>query len=1042
MIVQNNNNNNNNSLQSINIYSVNNSIDNINNPIINQLIEFGFNSLYSKRIFLYYHPQNVEDALDYLSFENGIIQHHFVQDRNAPESNICYLCGEERNVHLNSNPIDVSFITNRSNINNTNNNINNNNHNNFNINNNSNNDINSDININNIDYNDFFRFGRNNANNHISRINDSLEMPRQKKIINDKSKIECPTCSELFSPSDNNKLKNCGHSFCNDCWFNFLSIKIKENKITSIKCLDYECQEKPDDNFIFNLLNNDEALIEKYKKFKVELDILNDANKKFCPFPNCDSYLELKNEKNKYVKCLNNHEFCFLCLNKPHGELECNKAINNCLDEYSKNKLIKKCPNCGIITEKYEGCNHITCSKCNYQWCWLCNGKYSEDHFNQGKCKGFQFFRPKDEEDIKLAFEGKIELRESQRQEDLSDEPFEFFRDSIRENSINNSINSNININNLNSLPNIENNHILNFSLEENSINQPLNPINNENNNNNSIIIPLRVDIQNSEEINATTKSFLTNINDSIIQNQRNIQENNVNNINQNNNQNISLNISQNNKSVIINKYNEQNIGEDKISQNSSFSNFNKKNVSVISENNIENNSLNKNLNDNNENNNKYIIIQNKIPIINVNNDENENKKDTQEDDKNKEENKNVIIEKEIINNENNNEKDNIEMKNSEQNSNIDNLENSHNKINRLNNNNINIDNDIKIIKEENKNENNIDNISNKDEEKNNSVSLHIYESNTINNEKNPIFEIKNIPFANITISPITINKLNDYNIDIKSTNSKKDNDNIIEKNDISKLNDNNNSNQNNENITNNINNLEKNNKNDNNGNLRDNNNKRIKIVFNRGESITSQESLILKAVANKQNKKIEMKNEFLDKIYSFNRSQRVLIIFIYIFFGHIFIPINIFLQKKKHKIIILSFFIFQIPYFFIQFLFNILMIFIYAIKDNLESFISEFYNNIKIQYKVKYKFHLITIYTYYIILMLFTGTYFEVLFILKNIIKTNNKLFFIIGFIFSLLIIPFHIIINPIILLLIGINNKCDSRKILIKIKEFTIIF
>ena len=451
---------------------------------------------------------------------------------------------------------------------------------------------------------------------------------------------------------------------------------------------------------------------------------------------------------------------------------------------------------------------------------------------------------------------------------------------------------------------------------------------------------------------------------------------------------------------------------------------------------------MNKNLNDNNENNNKYIIIQNKIPIINVNNDENENKKDTQEDDKNKEENKNVIIEKEIINNENNNEKDNIEMKNSEQNSNIDNLENSHNKINRLNNNNINIDNDIKIIKEENKNENNIDNISNKDEEKNNSVSLHIYESNTINNEKNPIFEIKNIPFANITISPITINKLNDYNIDIKSTNSKKDNDNIIEKNDISKLNDNNNSNQNNENITNNINNLEKNNKNDNNGNLRDNNNKRIKIVFNRGESITSQESLILKAVANKQNKKIEMKNEFLDKIYSFNRSQRVLIIFIYIFFGHIFIPINIFLQKKKHKIIILSFFIFQIPYFFIQFLFNILMIFIYAIKDNLESFISEFYNNIKIQYKVKYKFHLITIYTYYIILMLFTGTYFEVLFILKNIIKTNNKLFFIIGFIFSLLIIPFHIIINPIILLLIGINNKCDSRKILIKIKEFTIIF
>ena len=54
-------------LGSSNISSSINS-NNINNSIINQLNEFGYNPLYSKRIFLYYHPQNIEDALNYLLF--------------------------------------------------------------------------------------------------------------------------------------------------------------------------------------------------------------------------------------------------------------------------------------------------------------------------------------------------------------------------------------------------------------------------------------------------------------------------------------------------------------------------------------------------------------------------------------------------------------------------------------------------------------------------------------------------------------------------------------------------------------------------------------------------------------------------------------------------------------------------------------------------------------------------------------------------------------------------------------------------------------
>ena len=149
---------------------------------------------------------------------------------------------------------------------------------------------------------------------------------------------------------------------------------------------------------------------------------MKDPNKKLCPYPNCNSYLELKDIKNRYITCLNRHKYCFLCLKKPHGNSPCEINIDADLNEYAQNHFVKKCPHCGIIIEKQSGCNHITCSKCGHQWCWLCNKEYSQNHFIEGECKGFQYYQPKNDYEVKLVLEGKIkynELNESQRQPNL-----------------------------------------------------------------------------------------------------------------------------------------------------------------------------------------------------------------------------------------------------------------------------------------------------------------------------------------------------------------------------------------------------------------------------------------------------------------------------------------------------------------------------------------------------------------------------------------------------------------------------------------------
>ena len=431
----------------------NNEINNINNrsklfqstiaqdnPIVIQLTEFGYDPIYSRRVFHYLHPQNLDEALNYMAINNGIIQHRFVRNnRNTISDDLCYICFEERERHLGESNIRNNFVQNGQHKNNIEIKINNINSipNNVNIENdlkisvNSNLDKNLNINrITKIQSEKNSSFGESKNDFSFSSKNSEIKNKIIKINKNNDEKIEikddCEICGDKYIINKKNKVEKCGHSFCEGCWFDFLSVKINENQLPSIKCLNYECKEKLSDEFIINLLNFDFNLIRKYKKYKLELEIINDPNKKMCPYPNCNSYLELKQIRNKDVTCLNNHTYCFICLKKPHGKLPCNKDIDSEIREYAQNNFVKKCPKCSIITEKNSGCNHITCTKCQHQWCWLCNEKYTQNHYKEGKCKGFQFFQPKNDYDIKLVMEGKInsnELSNSQRQFDM--QPFE-----------------------------------------------------------------------------------------------------------------------------------------------------------------------------------------------------------------------------------------------------------------------------------------------------------------------------------------------------------------------------------------------------------------------------------------------------------------------------------------------------------------------------------------------------------------------------------------------------------------------------------------
>ncbi|OHS95882.1 hypothetical protein TRFO_10293 [Tritrichomonas foetus] len=75
-------------------------------------------------------------------------------------------------------------------------------------------------------------------------------------------------------------------------------------------------------------------------------------------------------------------------------------------DDYIK-QITKKCPKCKTPIMRNEGCNQMTCSRCNFQFCWCCgeDWKTHSDHFictkykdsvADNKSEPEVFYKPKD----------------------------------------------------------------------------------------------------------------------------------------------------------------------------------------------------------------------------------------------------------------------------------------------------------------------------------------------------------------------------------------------------------------------------------------------------------------------------------------------------------------------------------------------------------------------------------------------------------------------------------------------------------------------
>lgn len=224
----------------------------------------------------------------------------------------------------------------------------------------------------------------------IDQVSSVKESPAPGRVTR-KHKIVYKACEICFEEFERVVELTCDHSFCFDCWKDFLRHAIESGSLQSITCP--ACPALIDDDLIIPHITN-ERHRERYTQIITDSFVQFNRLLKWCGAAGCTMAIKVQMVKECAVKCTCSNQFCFECNGTAHILISCamlrefNEMRGHSLDVaqwLAKNS--KPCPRCGVNIEKNGGCNYVQCSSCNMGFCWLClNPIEHSTHANHPNC--------------------------------------------------------------------------------------------------------------------------------------------------------------------------------------------------------------------------------------------------------------------------------------------------------------------------------------------------------------------------------------------------------------------------------------------------------------------------------------------------------------------------------------------------------------------------------------------------------------------------------------------------------------------------------
>jgi len=183
--------------------------------------------------------------------------------------------------------------------------------------------------------------------------------------------VDCPVCfNEVTSPIT----LRCGHSWCRSCLSDYL-VAATGNTLFPLTCLGSEarCSEPIPLSTAREILSPNAFQAVISASFSAHVHSRPDEFH-YCPTPDCLQIYRTAPQDTvlQCPSCL--LRICLNCHVEYHEGFECpdRDGGDKLFKEWVKNHDVKNCPGCKVPIERAEGCNHMTCIRCQTHICWVC----------------------------------------------------------------------------------------------------------------------------------------------------------------------------------------------------------------------------------------------------------------------------------------------------------------------------------------------------------------------------------------------------------------------------------------------------------------------------------------------------------------------------------------------------------------------------------------------------------------------------------------------------------------------------------------------
>ena len=227
------------------------------------------------------------------------------------------------------------------------------------------------------------------------------DTPNTFKKSNNNKKKECKICTCSYDQEEMLAMP-CGHQFCLDCWGQNIDFIFQGGpSCVRTTCPEANCREAVTEDEIAAVRPN---LLAQYENYQLRSFVETNGSTRWCPFPGCTKVAMetgvAGEDFSRIAQCNKcTTRFCLRCGEEPHSPASCEELVKwneKCRNESETANWIlantKPCPKCSSRIEKNQGCNHMSCPQCKFEFCWICLADWSEHGANTGgyyKCNRF-----------------------------------------------------------------------------------------------------------------------------------------------------------------------------------------------------------------------------------------------------------------------------------------------------------------------------------------------------------------------------------------------------------------------------------------------------------------------------------------------------------------------------------------------------------------------------------------------------------------------------------------------------------------------------